>query len=98
MDFTDKILRRASLKNVAHYVMCGEDCAENYGSTYKERIQQTYKEFEDFLILEDKEEQEILDRANEMASDIAAIYMELGMKAGMALMSEILCNQDGKEV
>lgn len=60
---------------------------------YEERLEEPYKRFEKILAQYDKEEySELLELSNEITSQTASVYMEIGLQVGVLLMKDMIAN------
>ena len=58
---------------------------------YNKKLEESYSKNEDVLREhESKTFSELVDSANEMASDVSEVYTALGLQAGMKIMQELL--------
>ena len=92
MKFTGEIFERATIRGVADYLLYG--LAPNQDERdYEARLDDSYKEFEDVALQYDKDRaSDLLSLANAMTCENACVYMELGLQAGILLISDMIQN------
>lgn len=87
--FTEKIFERATLKGITEYLLFGSDSKEEI-KDYETRLEEAYLEYEKVVLqCDERQREELLDSANEMGSEIASVYAEIGIRVGMLLMKDI---------
>ena len=92
MDITKEILRRATIDGITEYLLDGSAIeAKRTETDYNKKLEESYSKNEDVLREhENKTFSELVDSANEMASDVSEVYTALGLQAGMKIMQELL--------
>ena len=61
--------------------------------SYEERLDEPYMRFEKAVEKYDKSQtSELLDLCNEVSSETASVYMEIGLQAGILLMVDVVKN------
>ena len=92
MDMTKEILRRATKQGITEYLLYGSAIkAKQTEPDYNKKLEESYSKNEDVLREhESKTFSELVDSANEMASDVSEVYTALGLQAGMKIMQELL--------
>ena len=61
--------------------------------SYEERLDEPYKRFERAVAKYDKNpSSELLDLSNEVTSETAAVYMEIGLQVGFLLAQDMIKN------
>lgn len=94
--FADKIFERATIRGIADYLLFGLGPDEDDRS-YEERLDEPYMRFEKAVEKYDKcKIFELLDLCNEVSSETASVYMEIGLQVGMKLMMDIIKNANGE--
>ena len=96
--YVDKIFERATIRGIADYLLFGLGSDED-GRSYEERLDEPYLRFEKAVEKYDKSKtSELLDLCNEVSSETASVYMEIGLQAGILLMVDMIrnMNQDRK--
>lgn len=97
MDFTKEIFKRATIREVADYLLYGLSPEEDNRS-YEERLDDIYLQYEKLALQCDKDKQfELLNLANAMASESASVYAEIGIQAGILLMKDMIQNITGEQ-
>lgn len=92
----DKIFERATIRGVADYLLFGLGPDEDDRS-YEERLDEIYMRFEKAVGKYDKNPtSELLDLCNELSSETASVYMEIGLQAGILLMVDMVRNIERK--
>ena len=95
--FADKIFERATIRGIADYLLFGLGPDEDDRS-YEERLDETYMRFEKAVEKYDKSKtSELLDLCNEVSSETASVYMEIGLQAGILLMVDMMRNINEKK-
>ena len=88
----DKIFERATIRGVADYLLFGLGPDEDDRS-YEERLDEIYMRFEKAVGKYDENPtSELLDLCNELSSETASMYMEIGLQAGILLMVDMVRN------
>ena len=88
----DKIFERATIRGIADYLLFGLGPDEDDRS-YEERLDEPYLRFEKAVEKYDKSQiSELLDLCNEVSSETASVYMEIGLQAGILLMVDVMRN------
>ncbi|HJA65385.1 MAG TPA: hypothetical protein H9955_03660 [Candidatus Mediterraneibacter cottocaccae] len=88
----EKIFERATIRGVVDYLLFGiGPDADN--RSYEERLDDLYVKFEKAVKKYDnRPTSELLDLSNELSSETASVYTEIGLQAGMLLMKDMLEN------
>lgn len=95
--FADKIFERDTIRGIADYLLFGLGPDEDDRS-YEERLDEPYMRFEKAVEKYDKSKtSELLDLCNEVSSEMASVYMEIGLQAGILLMMDMIKNTSGKK-
>ena len=90
--YVDKIFERATMRGIADYLLFGLGPDEDDRS-YEERLDEPYMRFEKAVEKYDKSKtSELLDLCNEVSSEMASVYMEIGLQAGILLMMDMIKN------
>jgi hypothetical protein len=93
----DKIFERATIRGIADYLLFGVGPDEDDRS-YEERLDEPYIRFEKAVRKYDKSPtSELLDLCNEVSSETASVYMEIGLQAGILLMVDMMKIMVGKK-
>ena len=93
----DKIFERATIRGVADYLLFGLGPDEDDRS-YEERLDEIYMRFEKAVGKYDENQtSELLDLCNELSSETASVYTEIGLQAGILLMMDIIRNMTEKK-
>ena len=80
--YVDKIFERATIRGIADYLLFGLGPDEDDRS-YEERLDEPCMRFEKAVEKYDKSKtSELLDLCNEVSSETASVYMEIGLQAG----------------
>lgn len=92
MGLSHKIFQRATIRGIADYLLYGNGPDED-SRTYEERLEDTYLDFEKAVVRYDGENSSgLLDLANAMTCEVASVYMEIGLQAGILLMKDLIQN------
>ena len=90
----DKIFERATIRGVADYLLFGLG-PDKDDRSYEERLDEIYMRFEKAVGKYDKNPtSELLDLCNELSSDTASVYTEIGLQAGILLMMDMIGNMN----
>ena len=90
--FVNKIFERATIRGIADYLLFGQEPDEDNRS-YEERLEEPYLRFEKAVAKYDKNPtSELLDLSNEVTSETASVYMEIGIQVGVLLMMDVIKN------
>ena len=93
----DKIFERATIRGVADYLLFGLGPDEDDRS-YEEWLDEIYMRFEKAVGKYDKNPtSELLDLCNELSSETASVYTEIGLQAGILLMMDMIRNMNEKK-
>ena len=86
------IFERAIIRGIADYLLFGMGPDQDNRS-YEERLDEPYMRFEKAVEKYDKSQtSELLDLCNEVSSETASVYMEIGLQAGILLMMDVVKN------
>ena len=67
--------------------------------SYEERLDEPYMRFEKAVEKYDKSKtSELLDLCNEVSSETASVYMEIGLQAGILLMMDVIKNVNRERI
>ena len=90
----DKIFERATIRGVADYLLFGLG-PDKDDRSYEERLDEIYMRFEKAVGKYDKNPtSELLDLCNELSSETASVYTEIGLQAGILLMIDMIGNMN----
>ena len=90
----DKIFERATIRGVADYLLFGLGPDEDNRS-YEERLDEIYMRYEKAVGKYDKNPtSELLELCNELSSETASVYTEIGLQAGILLMMDMIRNMN----
>ena len=88
----EKIFERATIRGVTDYLLFGLGPDEDNRS-YEERLDDLYIKFEKAVKKYDNSPtSELLDLSNELSSETASVYAEIGLQAGILLMKDMVKN------
>ncbi|GAA6493728.1 hypothetical protein K280104A7_32920 [Candidatus Bariatricus faecipullorum] len=94
MGYIKGIFERATIQGIADYLLFGSS-PEIDERSYEERLDEPYKRFEKAVEKYDKNPaSELLDLSNEITSETASVYTEIGLQLGILLMRDIAQNID----
>lgn len=92
MGYINGIFERATIQGIADYLLFGIG-PEKDERSYEERLDEPYKRFERAVAKYDKNpSSELLDLSNEVTSETAAVYMEIGLQVGFLLAQDMIKN------
>lgn len=93
----DKIFERATIRGIADYLLFGLG-PDKDDRSYEERLDEPYLRFEKAVEKYDKSKtSELLDLCNEVSSETASVYMEIGLQAGILLILDIVKNTSAEK-
>ena len=88
----EKIFERATIRGVADYLLFGVG-PDKDNRSYEERLDDLYIKFEKAAKKYDNSPtSELLDLSNELSSETASVYAEIGPQAGILLMKDMVKN------
>ena len=88
------IFERATTRGIADYLLFGTG-PDKEERDYEERMDEIYQRLETAVAKYDSNpNSELLDLCNELTSETASVYMEIGLQVGILLMQEIKKNKD----
>ena len=88
------IFERATVRGIADYLLFGIG-PDKDDRDYEERMDEISQRFETAVAKHDPNpNSELLDLCNELTSETASVYMEIGLQIGISLMKEIQKNID----
>ena len=83
------IFERATIRGIADYLLFGTG-PDKEERDYEERMDEIYQRLETAVAKYDSNpNSELLDLCNELTSETASVYMEIGLQVGILLMQEI---------
>lgn len=86
------IFEKATIRGIVDYLLFGLGPDEDNRS-YEERLEEPYLRFEKAVAKYDKEpNSELLDLSNEITSETASVYTEIGLQVGILLMKDMIEN------
>ena len=92
MSLIKGIFERATIRGIADYLLFGLGPDED-NRDYEERLEEPYLRFEKAVAKYDKNpNSELLELSNEITSETASVYTEIGLQVGMLLMKEMAEN------
>ena len=92
MSFIKGIFERATIRGIADYLLFGLGPDED-NRDYEERLEEPYMRFEKAVAKYDKNpNSELLELSNEITSETASVYTEIGLQVGMLLMKDMIEN------
>lgn len=93
----DKIFERATIRGVADYLLFGLG-PDKDDRSYEERLDEIYMRYEKAVGKYDENPtSELLDLCNELSSETASVYTEIGLQAGILLMMDMIRNMTEKK-
>ena len=92
MSHIKNIFTRATVRGVADYLLFGNG-PDDDDRNYEERMEEIYLRFEKAVAKYDPNpNSELLVLCNELTSETASVYMEIGLQAGMLLREDMVKN------
>lgn len=92
MPYIQKIFEKATIRSIADYLLFGLGPDEDTRD-YEERLDELYNKFEEAVRKYDSNPtSELLDLSNELTSETASVYTEIGLQLGMLLFLDMTNN------
>lgn len=92
MGYIKGIFERATIQGISDYLLFGSG-PERDERSYEERLDEPYRRFAKAVAKYDKNpSSELLDLSNEVTSETAAVYMEIGLQVGFLLVQDMIKN------
>lgn len=92
MPYIHEIFKKATIRSVADYLLFGLGPDEDTRD-YEERLDELYNKFEEAVRKYDSNPtSELLDLSNELTSETASVYTEIGLQLGMLLCLDMANN------
>lgn len=90
MGYINKIFERATIQGIADYLLFGSS-PERDERSYEERLDEPYRRFEKAVAKYDKNPtSELFDLSNEITSETASVYLEIGLQIGFLLAQDMI--------
>ena len=92
MQSIDQIFERATIRGIVDYLLFG--IGPNVDNrSYEERLEEPYTRFEKEVAKYDPSpSSKLLDLSNELTSETASVYTEIGLQIAMVLMKDVIKN------
>ena len=92
MSYIKGIFERATIRGIADYLLFGLGPDED-NRDYEEHMEEPYMRFEKAVAKYDKNpNSELLELSNEITSETASVYTEIGLQVGVLLMKDMIKN------
>lgn len=92
MNYIKGIFEKATIQGIADYLLFGLGPDRDERS-YEERLEEPYERFEEAVKKYDKNPtSELLDLSNEIASETASVYTEIGIQIAILLIKDMIGN------
>ena len=92
MQSIDQIFERATIRGIVDYLLFGIGPNADHRS-YEERLEEPYARFEKEVAKHDPSpSSKLLDLSNELTSETASVYTEIGLQIAMVLMKDVIKN------
>lgn len=96
MQSIDQIFERATIRGIVDYLLFGIGPNADARS-YEERLEEPYTRFEEEVAKHDPNPgSKLLDLSNELTSETASVYTEIGLQIAMVLMKDVIKNLSGE--
>lgn len=86
MGYIKGIFERATIQGISDYLLFGSG-PERDERSYEERLDEPYRRFAKY---DKNPSSELLDLSNEVTSETAAVYMEIGLQIGFLLAQDMI--------
>lgn len=96
MQSIDQVFERATIRGIVDYLLfgIGPDADDR---SYEERLEEPYTRFEEEVAKHDPNPgSKLLDLSNELTSETASVYTEIGVQIAMVLMKDVIKNLSGE--
>ena len=96
MQSIDQVFERATIRGIVDYLLfgIGPDADDR---SYEERLEEPYTRFEEEVAKHDPNPgSKLLDLSNELTSETASVYTEIGLQIAMVLMKDVIKNLSGE--
>lgn len=96
MQSIDQVFKRATIRGIVDYLLfgIGPDADDR---SYEERLEEPYTRFEEEVAKHDPNPgSKLLDLSNELTSETASVYTEIGVQIAMVLMKDVIKNLSGE--
>lgn len=93
MNYTSEIFSRLNAQHIREFLLHGVECFDISDKSYEDRIEELHKEAIKRVEsgFTDKEESEaVVSDIYNYVSEVESVYMEIGMKCGVALAVQFL--------
>ena len=95
MQNINQIFEKATIRGIVDYLLFGIGPNADYRS-YEERLEEPYARFEKEVAKHDPSpSSKLLDLSNELTSETASVYTEIGLQIAMVLMKDVIKNISG---
>ena len=92
MPFIKGMFERVIIRDVADYLLFGLG-PDKDNRNYEEYLEELYMRFKKAVVKHDKNpNSEPLELSNEITSEAASVYIEIGLQVGMLLMKDMIEN------
>ena len=90
MGYINGIFERATIQGISDYLLFGSG-PERDERSYEERLDEPYRRFEKAVAKYDQNPtSELFDLSNEIISETASVYMEIGLQMGFLLAQDMI--------
>ena len=90
MQNIDQIFERATIRGIVDYLLFGIG-PNTDNRSYEERLEEPYARFEKEVAKHDPSpSSKLLDLSNELTSETASVYTEIGLQIAMVLMKDVI--------
>lgn len=92
MDYISEIFERANFQDIREFLLHGVGCVETNPKNYKERLKAGYEELKIFVESKYTDNEELEKMMNCILMYVGVIedvYMEIGLKCGITIMTQL---------
>lgn len=96
MQSIDQVFERATIRGIVDYLLfgIGPDADDR---NYEERLEEPYMRLEEEVAKHDPNPgSKLLDLSNELTSETASVYTEIGLQIALVLMKDVIKNLSGE--
>lgn len=98
VNYVHKIFEKATIQGIADYLLFGLG-SDPDDRSYEERMDEIYKRFETAVAKYDPNpNSELLDLCNELNTETAAVYTEIGLQIGILLAKDMIRNISREDI
>lgn len=93
MNYTSEIFERANIQHIREFLLHGVPCCEISDKSYEDRIDELQKAAISSVergFSDNREREAVVSQIFNYADAVESVYMEIGMKCGVALAAQLM--------